>query len=674
MQHDAVRRRSRRPTRSEWSARPATCARISGSSLAQLMQVDGVDQRRLDRRVARSPRGTPRPPRRCRPAAATCAALVEDLDRRGSRAPRRARPPSPGPPAGDTWAPISMRVVMRVRFAPSPTGALHIGGARTALYNWLLAQQAPEDRLVLRIEDTDRERSTPENVEQILDALRWLELDWDEGPIFQTERAERHREALDAAARHRPRLPRHRDRRGRQGLQGAARRGPRLPRRRRRTPGAVRLRVPDEGETVVDDVIRGDTAFEHVHLDDPVIARADGSRPLQLRGRGRRPRRRHHPRRARRGPPLEHAQAAARASRRSAPSRRATRTCRCCTAPTARSSPSATAPPRCRSCATPATCPRRCATTSRCSAGATTTTTTLSRTEELIERFAPRARLAQPRRLRRAEAALDERPLPARAAARRADATARGSSPAAPGIDGRASRSRRRRSRRWPTSGRCAAFLFDGPADDPAAWEQGDRQRRRGARRSPPPAPRSPPPSRSTRSTSRRRCAASSRSAAVKPRQVFQPLRVAIAGSDRLAGIFESVALLGREETLRRIDAALAPRRVPSDARTTLPNTGASQDCGSGTSALRWMPIYRAVSRSPAPMPHAASRQTCRARRRVAASQRGPRPPADGGVRGARGVSRRSPSPATACCAWSARSARRRRPTWSPRSSPTSRS
>jgi glutamyl/glutaminyl-tRNA synthetase len=87
---------------------------------------------------------------------------------------------------------------MRVRFAPSPTGALHIGGARTALYNWLLARgQTPVGTLVLRIEDTDRERSTPENVEQILDALRWLNLDWDEGPEFQAERSERHREVLE---------------------------------------------------------------------------------------------------------------------------------------------------------------------------------------------------------------------------------------------------------------------------------------------------------------------------------------------------------------------------------------------------------------------------------------------------------------------------------------------
>src|ERR1700730_10722772 len=86
---------------------------------------------------------------------------------------------------------------MRVRFAPSPTGALHIGGARTALFNWLLARHGG-GTMVLRIEDTDRARSTPENIAQILDALRWLEIDWDEGPVMQTERSERHREALEA--------------------------------------------------------------------------------------------------------------------------------------------------------------------------------------------------------------------------------------------------------------------------------------------------------------------------------------------------------------------------------------------------------------------------------------------------------------------------------------------
>ena len=85
---------------------------------------------------------------------------------------------------------------MKLRFAPSPTGALHIGGARTALYNWLVAR-GQGGALALRIEDTDPERSTPENVEQILDALRWLEIDWDEGPVFQSQRADRHREVLE---------------------------------------------------------------------------------------------------------------------------------------------------------------------------------------------------------------------------------------------------------------------------------------------------------------------------------------------------------------------------------------------------------------------------------------------------------------------------------------------
>src|SRR5918997_5133825 len=85
---------------------------------------------------------------------------------------------------------------MRVRFALSPTGALHIGGARTALYNWLLAR-GHGGTFLLRIEDTDRERSTPENVEQIFEALEWLELDWDEDPVFQSARSERHAEVVE---------------------------------------------------------------------------------------------------------------------------------------------------------------------------------------------------------------------------------------------------------------------------------------------------------------------------------------------------------------------------------------------------------------------------------------------------------------------------------------------
>src|SRR5215207_7349446 len=84
---------------------------------------------------------------------------------------------------------------MRVRFPPSPTGALHIGNARTALYNWLLARGSG-GQLVLRIEDTDRERSTQENVDLIFESLDWLGIDWDEGPIYQTANAERHAEVV----------------------------------------------------------------------------------------------------------------------------------------------------------------------------------------------------------------------------------------------------------------------------------------------------------------------------------------------------------------------------------------------------------------------------------------------------------------------------------------------
>lgn len=138
---------------------------------------------------------------------------------------------------------------MIVRFAPSPTGLLHIGGARTALYNWLLARGAG-GRLILRIEDTDRVRSTKENIDHIIEALDWLEIDWDHGPLSQAGHEPRHREVIaqllesDYAYEH---------------------------------EGSTRLRVPDEGETVVHDSIRGDVVFQHSAIDDFTIARSDGS-------------------------------------------------------------------------------------------------------------------------------------------------------------------------------------------------------------------------------------------------------------------------------------------------------------------------------------------------------------------------------------------------------------
>src|ERR687890_2508492 len=162
----------------------------------------------------------------------------------------------------------------RVRFAPSPTGALHIGSARTALYNWLLAR-GQGGELVLRIEDTDRERSTAENVEQIFEALRWLEIDWDGEPVFQSRRADRHAEVVEQllGGGHAYRstagpeqVKAFKDAHGNRGFRGAD-----------EGQGAVRLRVPDEGTTTVVDVVRGETAFDNALQDDLVIARADGT-------------------------------------------------------------------------------------------------------------------------------------------------------------------------------------------------------------------------------------------------------------------------------------------------------------------------------------------------------------------------------------------------------------
>jgi glutamyl-tRNA synthetase len=164
----------------------------------------------------------------------------------------------------------------RVRFAPSPTGVLHIGGARTALYNWLFAR-GQGGAMVLRIEDTDRERSTAENVEQIVDALRWLELDWDEGPLSQAEGADRHRDRIQelvASGRAYPDPATSEDVKawkqahGNRGYRGQA---------DDQAGAAIRLRIPDEGSTVVDDLIRGPVSFENRLTDDLVIARGDGT-------------------------------------------------------------------------------------------------------------------------------------------------------------------------------------------------------------------------------------------------------------------------------------------------------------------------------------------------------------------------------------------------------------
>jgi glutamyl-tRNA synthetase len=165
---------------------------------------------------------------------------------------------------------------LRVRFAPSPTGALHIGGARTALYNWLLAR-GRGGALVLRIEDTDRERSTAENVDQILDALGWLELDWDEGPFSQFERRDRHQaviaELLQSGRAYPDPSTSEEVREWKREHGNAGYRG-----EPRDEPGAaIRLRAPHEGDSVVRDLIRGEVRFENRLTDDLVIARGDGT-------------------------------------------------------------------------------------------------------------------------------------------------------------------------------------------------------------------------------------------------------------------------------------------------------------------------------------------------------------------------------------------------------------
>jgi glutamyl-tRNA synthetase len=179
-----------------------------------------------------------------------------------------------------------MPPAVRVRFAPSPTGHLHVGGARTALFNWLFARHHG-GAFVLRIEDTDRSRSTEENIGFIVEALEWLGLDWDEGPpapgYRQTERLELYREhaaRLVAAGRAYycdcPPEALDQQRKAAQARGETFRYSGRC-RDRGLTSGALRLRIPDEGETVVNDLIHGPVTFDHRQLDDWILVRSDGT-------------------------------------------------------------------------------------------------------------------------------------------------------------------------------------------------------------------------------------------------------------------------------------------------------------------------------------------------------------------------------------------------------------
>lgn len=175
---------------------------------------------------------------------------------------------------------------IRVRFAPSPTGHLHIGGARTALFNWLYARHYG-GVFVLRIEDTDRTRSTDEYIEAILQGMRWLGLDWDEGPFRQTDRFDVYRAYVDRLLEEgkayrcycsAEELESRRQEALAQG--GQPKYDGRCRSRTEPVPGvppAVRFRMPGEGTTTVEDLIRGAVSFANEQLDDLIILRSDGS-------------------------------------------------------------------------------------------------------------------------------------------------------------------------------------------------------------------------------------------------------------------------------------------------------------------------------------------------------------------------------------------------------------
>ena len=175
---------------------------------------------------------------------------------------------------------------VRVRFAPSPTGHLHVGGARTALFNWLYARHHG-GTFILRIEDTDQSRSTDENIDLIVDALRWLGLDWDEGPptpgYRQTERYDLYREhaarlVATGRAYYCDCAPAQleAERKAAEARKETFRYSGHC-RERGLTAGALRLRIPQTGSTVVHDLINGPVEFEHRQLDDWILLRTDGS-------------------------------------------------------------------------------------------------------------------------------------------------------------------------------------------------------------------------------------------------------------------------------------------------------------------------------------------------------------------------------------------------------------
>jgi glutamyl-tRNA synthetase len=173
---------------------------------------------------------------------------------------------------------------IRTRFAPSPTGFLHIGGARTALFNWLYARHVG-GTFILRIEDTDQQRSTDESTQAILDAMVWLGLDWDEGPFFQAQRVDAHRAMVEKLIQEgkayyctcSPEVLEEKRKialaEGRKPKYDGACRKKNL---KRSLNSVVRFRCPDVGSTVVKDLVKGNIVFNNEELDDLIIERGDG--------------------------------------------------------------------------------------------------------------------------------------------------------------------------------------------------------------------------------------------------------------------------------------------------------------------------------------------------------------------------------------------------------------
>ena len=171
------------------------------------------------------------------------------------------------------------------RFPPSPTGYLHIGGARTALFNWLYARKN-KGKFVLRIEDTDAARSTKESVDAILESLEWLGMDWDDGPYFQAQRYSIYNEYIEKLVESghayycsctQDEVNIMRKTAKARGLKPMYNGNCRQKNLKKGEDTVVRIKTPDQGVTIVKDIVKGDTAFQNSEMDDFIIQRSDGS-------------------------------------------------------------------------------------------------------------------------------------------------------------------------------------------------------------------------------------------------------------------------------------------------------------------------------------------------------------------------------------------------------------